>query len=85
MRYVGPLVLHAVDSESEYRLLRDTVPWKYIGFVAAGIFLIVSLICYIEKRVCPVHFFVAIVVVVLLIAFYDLPFEDLLLLPNGDV
>lgn len=48
MRYLGPFVLQLVDgSEAEHRLLRDTFPWKYIGFAAGGIILIVSLISYI--------------------------------------
>ncbi len=85
MRYVGPMVLYLFDVEAEYRLLRDTAPWKYIGFTVGAIFMIVTLIAYTEKRIKPVHFFVAIVVVLLLIVFYDLPFDDLLLPPNGDV
>jgi len=86
MRYVGPLVLGFVEGDTaQYRLLRDTVPWKYLGFGVGGVFLVVALIAYIEKRLRPFHFLVAIIAVLLLIAFYDLPFDNLLLPPNGDV
>jgi len=85
MRYMGPLVLYLVDANAEYRLLRDTVPWKYIGFIVGGITMVVTLIAYTQKRLRPIQFLVAVIVVLLLILFYDLPFEDLLLPPNGDV
>jgi len=86
MRYVGPLLLQLVEGGSvEYRLLRDTVPWKYLGFISGGVWLIVSLIAFNEKRIRWQHFLVALAAVLVLIAFYDLPFDDLLLPPNGDV
>jgi len=86
MRYAGPLLLHIVEGESaEYRLLRDTAPWKYIGFITGGVWLIVSLIAFNERRIRWQHIAVALAAVLVLIAFYDLPFDDLLLPPNGDV
>lgn len=86
MRYTGPWVVTLfAESGTDYRLLRDTAPWKYLGFVTGGVWLIVSLIVLTERRFRMMHFFVAIAVVVLLIVFYDLPFDDLLLPPNGDV
>lgn len=85
MRYVGPMVLYFFDANAEYRLLRDTAPWKYIGFTVGAIFMVVTLIAYTEKRIRTIHFLIALVVVLLLIVFYDLPFDDLLLPPNGDV
>lgn len=86
MRYTGPVTLAVLEgNEAEYRLLRDTAPWKYIGFIAGGMWLIVSLIALVERRLRWQHFIVALIAVLVLIAFYDLPFEDLLLPPNGDV
>lgn len=86
MRYSGPLAVSFIlGSEAEYRLLRDTAPWKYIGFIAGGLWLIVSLIILIENRLRLIHIVIAAVVVLLLIALYDLPFDTLLLPPNGDV
>ena len=86
MRYVGPLAVALFqENNSEYRLLRDTAPWKYLGFVAGGVWLIVSLIVLIEQRLRIRHVLIALLVVCLLIALYDMPFDTLLLPPNGDV
>lgn len=86
MRYTGPLLLYVFEgSDAEYRLLRDSAPWKYLGFIVGGLWMIVSLIALNERRVRWQHFLIALAAVLLLIAFYDLPFEDLLLPPNGDV
>jgi len=86
MRYVGPFILSLVEGDAaEYRLLRDTAPWKYLGFMAGGLWLIVSLIALAERRVRWQHFAIALLAVIVLISFYDLPFDDLLLPPNGDV
>lgn len=86
MRYAGPLILHFFEgSDAQYRLLRDTAPWKYIGFMAGGLWLIISLIVLNERRLRWQHILIALAAVLVLIAFYDLPFEDLLLPPNGDV
>ncbi len=86
MRYVGPLAVALFhDTPTEYRLLRDTAPWKYLGFVAGGLWLIVSFIVLIERRLRMKHLLIAFCVVLLLIALYDLPFDTLLLPPNGDV
>lgn len=86
MRYVGPLAVALFDdSNTEYRLLRDTAPWKYLGFIAGGMWLIVSFIVFIERRLRVKHILIALIVVCVLIALYDLPFDTLLLPPNGDV
>ncbi|MEM7257589.1 MAG: hypothetical protein AAF404_09395 [Pseudomonadota bacterium] len=86
MRYAGPLILKLLEgSDAQYRLLRDTAPWKYIGFMAGGLWLIISLIVFNERRLRWQHILIALVAVLVLIAFYDFPFEDLLLPPNGDV
>lgn len=86
MRYAGPLALAMFGDEgAAYRLLRDTPPWKYIGFVCGGVFLIAALITWTERRFKFRFLFIGIVAVLVLIAIYDLPFDDLLLPPNGDV
>jgi len=86
MRYAGPMLLLLLEGpDMQYRLLRDTAPWKYIGFVVGGMFMVTSLIAFSEKRLRFSHFLTAVFVVLLLIAVYDLPFDDLLLPPNGDV
>ncbi|MCP4070138.1 MAG: hypothetical protein GY742_00165 [Hyphomicrobiales bacterium] len=89
MRYCGPLLVSATNiftgETLEYRLLRDTVPWKYAGYFPGGIVLISGLISLIEGRLTARSVVISAVAVVVLIAIYDLPFDDLLLPPNGDV
>lgn len=86
MRYGGPLLVVLIGEEdASYRLLRDTPPWKYIGFVAGGVLLISGLIAWVERRFRFRFLVIGIIAVLVLIAVYDLPFDDLLLPPNGDV
>lgn len=89
MRWTGPaavFVAGALDLVgASYRELRDTVPWKYLGFLVGGTFLVGSLICLAEHRVTWRSAAVGLLAVLALIALYDLPFDDLLLPPNGDV
>ena len=89
MRFSGPLVVWVVNalqgSELEYRLLRDTVPWKYIGFFLGGTFMISGVISLVEGRISRKAILAATIAVVVMIIIYDLPFDDLLLPPNGDV
>lgn len=89
MRWAGELIvglLNLVGSElGPYRNLRDTVPWKFIGFFFGGTGLIAGLIYSIERRFNLRAIGVAISVTLFLIVVYDLPFDDLILPPNGDV
>lgn len=82
-RYAGPVAALAVGED--YRLLRDTVPWKYIGFVAGGGAMIFALISLAEGRMRARRLALAVAVAAGVALAYDLPFEDLLLPPNGDV
>lgn len=89
MRWSGEIVVliaNVLGSEIEsYRSLRDTAPWKYIGFFLGGTGLIAGLIFIIERRLNFKAIGVAVGVTLFLIIVYDLPFDDLLLPPNGDV
>lgn len=89
MRFSGPLLVYlvnfATDEHLQYRLLRDTQPWKYIGYLLGGTLMIASLIAQIEGRFSARILGISVVAVLALIAIYDLPFDDLLLPPNGDV
>ena len=86
MRYCGPQLVDWIRGDGqEYRLLRDTVPWKYAGFCIGGMFLVTGLISYTEKRFRWTHLLISALAVAAIIAVFDLPFEDLLLPPNGDV
>ncbi|WBU60566.1 hypothetical protein [Paracoccus albus] len=89
MRSGGPALVAIANGfgadELSYRELRDTAPWKYIGFVLGGTFLVASLMSFIEGRVSWRAIGVGLAAVTFLIAVFDLPFPDLLLPPNGDV
>lgn len=89
MRWSGPLAVTASNaltgSELEYRLLRDTAPWKFIGFFLGSSFLIAALISLTEGRLRPRTALIAVLATLALILLYDVPFDDLLLPPNGDV
>lgn len=84
MRWTGPLAA-ALFSEDSYRNLRGTLPWKYLGFVIGGGFMIGTLISLVDRRVTPGAYILGFVVSVGLALVYDLPFGSLLLPPNGDV
>ena len=84
MRWAGTAVSAMLGAE-EYRLLRDNVPWKYIGFGLGGFLLVSATVCLVERRVTWHAAATGAFAVVLIILLYDLPFEDLLLPPNGDV
>jgi hypothetical protein len=85
MRYSGPLLVWLFGGDQEYRNLRDTAPWKYIGFFLGGSTLITALISSTEGRFSWRTLLIAVAATLALIALYDLPFDDLLLPPNGDV
>lgn len=86
MRWTGPLMVMMGQVEgAEYRFLRDTPPWKYMGFGLGGWLMVFGMISRGERRFSWRAAIIAICTVAGLIAVYDLPFDDLLLPPNGDV
>ena len=89
MLYVGPALVWTSNlvtgAEQEYRLLRDTVPWKYAGFAVGGTLAITVTVSLLERRFSLRALLVGLIAVAAMIAVYDLPFDDLLLPPNGDV
>ena len=84
MRWLGP-ALAAVFAEQDYRALRDTVPWKYIGFLFGSVAFVAGLMAVVEGRITATGLIIGLMAALALIAIYDLPFDDLLLPPNGDV
>ncbi len=84
MRWSGPAI-GSLIFEDGYRPMRDTAPWKYMGFVLGGVVLIAGLIALVEGRVSLRGVIIGFIATVALIVVYDLPFDDLLLPPNGDV
>lgn len=89
MRYTGPMVAEAVNlfraEPMEYRLLRANPGWKHIGFVAGGMIMVAGMISLVERRFTARALLTALAAVLIIIAIFDLPFEDLLIPPNGDV
>lgn len=89
MRFAGPVSVtaynHITGADLQYRLLRDTVPWKYLGFFCGGTILISGLISVVLGKFSWKSVVIGITAVLVMIAVYDFPFDDLLLPPNGDV
>ena len=85
MRWIGPLTVEALVADHDYRALRDERPWKYLGFLFGGTGLVAGLMALMEGHLTRRGLLVGLCATLALIALYDLPFEDLLLPPNGDV
>jgi hypothetical protein len=89
MRWTGPAAVHIAGifdpAITSYRDLRDTVPWKYLGFLTGGTFMVAGLICILERRITWRAVIIGFAAVLVLIALYGVPFHDLLLPPNGDL
>jgi hypothetical protein len=87
MVWAGPVTVKILQASGvgvpEYRLLTDTVPYKYIGFAIGGFTLVCGLISWIEGRIAWRAVVTAIAAVAVLIIIYDVPFDSLLLPPNG--
>ena len=89
MRFAGPAAAEFTNmfrnEPIEYRLLRATPGWKHIGFILGGVTMVSGIVAIVENRLSSRAVLTGIVAVLVLIAVFDLPFEDLLLPPNGDV
>ncbi|MEO0946136.1 MAG: hypothetical protein AAFY06_15120 [Pseudomonadota bacterium] len=83
MRYAGPVV--ASFAEAGYRPLRATPPWNYIGFLLGGTVMIGGLTGLTLRRLSFRDFAIGFLATLTIALLYDLPFEDLILPPNGDV
>lgn len=84
MLFTGPLVVSLFGIADEYRLARATAPWKYLGFLLGGFVLLFTVIVSVERRVRVRSIVLALVIPLVIAMFYDLPFDDTLLPPNGD-
>lgn len=89
MRYTGPILAELVNifraEPIEYRLLRATPGWKHVGYISGGISLIAGVIAIVEGKLTRRALITALIAVLAMIAVFDVPFDDLLLPPNGDV
>jgi len=85
MIWAGPLAVAVFGGEGDtYRNLRDTAPWKHIGFVLGGTGLVTTLIALVEKRVTSNAVMIGLAAALALVGVFDLAFDNLLLPPNGD-
>lgn len=88
MTHTGPLVVDAINALGgaigTYRELRDTVPYKYLGYLLGGTVLVGGAIAVVEQRLTRGGALAGIAAAAALTVLYDLPFDDLLLPPNGD-
>ncbi|MEZ5649035.1 MAG: hypothetical protein R3E87_00635 [Burkholderiaceae bacterium] len=86
MRWTGPLLVWLFDEAGgSYRALRDTAPWKYAGFLAGGWLMTSFLLVWLAGELRVRWLVIALLCVLALMLAVDLPFDDLLLPPNGDV
>ena len=89
MRHLGPILINTYAAISglvlEYRLLRDVIGVKHIGFLIGGMIMIGGMIAVVEGRLSHRALMIGLIWSLVLILVYDLSFEDLLLPPNGDV
>ena len=84
MRWTGPAVA-ALLTDTGYRPLRASLPWKYLGYVSGGTLLVGSLIAMAERRLSLRAYVIGFGAALALALLYDLPFDDFQLPPNGDL
>ena len=89
MAVFGPLIVSLsqqfITDLPDYRSLRNAIPWKYLGLLAGGSFMLVSFFVITGYGSWQRRIIVAFLATLALAMAYDLPFDDLLLPPNGDV
>jgi hypothetical protein len=83
IRWSGPFLAQLLNSD--YRSLRDTVPWKYIGYFLGGNVMVFGLIGLMEHRLRWRILILSLLAVTIMMLAYDLPFKNLMLPPNGDI
>jgi hypothetical protein len=83
IRWSGPLLAQLLNSD--YRSLRDTVPWKYVGYFLGGNVMVFGLISLMEHRLRWRMLIFSLLAVAIMMLAYDLPFKNLMLPPNGDI
>ncbi len=83
MRYAGPVAL--AWSEGGYRPLRATAPWHYIGFLLGGTILVGGLTGLAKRQLSIRDFAIGFTASLIIALLYDVPFDDLILPPNGDI
>ncbi len=88
MYWLGPLTVAVLNAagvlEGTYRNFSDSVPYKYLGYVAGASVMTLVLIAWAEGRVRPVALMTVIAVIVVAILLFDVALRNVLLPPNAD-
>lgn len=85
MYWSGPAALALFGEDGVgYRQMRATFPWKYLGFVLGGFVMVFGVISLIAGRLTLRDALIALLSVAGLILVFDVPFDTILLPPNGD-
>jgi hypothetical protein len=88
MYWLGPAVTGLLRRlgmiDGTYRELLDTVPYKYIGYVAGGFTMVLGLIARAEGRVRPRAVLTVVIVLAALILIFDVSLKNVALPPNLD-
>ena len=89
MRFAGPLLVTiatlVTQDDMSYRNLRNIRPLKYVGFVGGGTFLLCCFSHFMDRSLTLKRALLFLAISIVIALFFDLPFEDILLPPNGDV
>ena len=88
MLYSGPLLVEFANlmngENNSYRLLKGSLPYKYIGYILGGFIMIFGSIGLVENKFSANGAWLSVIAVAVLTFIYDVPFDNLLLPPNGD-
>ncbi len=88
MYWLGPLTVTAMNAigllEGTYRNFSDTVPYKYLGYLAGGAVIALTLIAWVEGRLRPVAVMTVIGVLAVAVLLFDVALKNVLLPPNAD-
>ncbi|MDK3073908.1 hypothetical protein QO034_12370 [Sedimentitalea sp. JM2-8] len=88
MYWAGPIALALFGPTGEeavtYRQMRAAFPWKYIGYGLGGFTMVFGVTSLIEGRISASRALTSMLAVLALILVFDVPFDTILLPPNGD-
>jgi len=88
MMHAGPLLVDLVNALGgeigTYRNLRGTYPYKIFGYMLGGFALIFGCIGVVENRFTLGSAGVSLLAVIVLTILYEVPFDNMLLPPNGN-
>ena len=87
MRFAWPIAVRlsnfVTGEEATYREQRSTAHWRWIGYLLGVTTLVSGFMVMIERR--PTLLAAVIGIAILFVVLVDLPFDSLVLPPNGDV